>query len=300
VVVRAFQTVDVGATFTPLRFGLLSAGTIIDDPDPHWQLGTQFELDACGVPVAVTGGPCAATGITKVPTVTGSPNSAAEPFSVYAWQNCAPVGQGNDLGLLRRRTEALLTNGEGRAVEAVVWSGNAANGVIRPHLAEDSASMSDAQGATTVELQTAATVVTTGTALPLMHAMALVEAELAQCYGGEGVIHVPAAAALHLSNVGVVQRQGAQLRTLLGNVVAVYSSGNREGPTGSAPAAGQAWIYGTGAVFIRRSPIKGVGMRPADFVGRADNSTVYVVERTYVVDWACCHVAAQVEIPGFS
>ena len=299
-VVRSFQLVDDGPTFTPLRFGLLSAAQPVDDADPHWQLGIQMDLDSCGVPVAVTGGPCSGVGITKTPTVTGAPNMAAEPFSVFAWMNCAPVGQGNDLELLRAKTETLLTNGEGRAVEKVVWTGQASNGTVRPHLAEDTAEFSDAQGAQVVRIQTAATVVTTGTAMAITEAIGLVEAELAACYGGEGVIHVPAGAAILLSNVGVVQRQGSQLRTLAGNIVALYAPGDRHGPTGAEPAAGQGWIYGTGAVVVRRSPIKNLGQRPAQFVGRAENSTVYVVERTYVVAWDCCHVAAQVLIPGAS
>jgi hypothetical protein len=300
-VVRQFQLVESGPTFIPLRYGLLSAATLITDPDPHWQQGTVAQLDPCGIPMAVTGGPCSATGITKSPSVTGLGASAAEPFSIYAWVNCAPVGHGDELQDLRARTEQLLTNGEGRAVESVFWTGNTANGPpesIHPHLAADAALFSDAMGAQTVELQSAASVVTTGSPVSVVEGLALLEGALAECYGGEGVIHIPAAAVAHLSSMGVISRQGSQLRTLMGNVVAVYSSGNRQGPDGTEPATGQAWMYATGAVWIRRSPIKGLGQRPADFVGRADNSTVYVVERTYVVDWSCCHLAAQVNIPA--
>lgn len=299
-VVRAFQLVDNGPSFTPLRYGLLSAAQPITDPDPHWQLGTVVQLDACGVPLTVTGGPCSASGITKAPTVTGLAASAAEPFSVYAWIDCATVGHGDDLADLITRTEQLLTNGEGRAVEQVVWSGVASNGTVRPHLAEDTQEFSDAMGAQTIELQSAATVVTTGAPVSLVEGFALVSGALAACYGGEGVIHVPATAVDHLANQGVIERQGAQLRNLLGHVVAAYASGNREGPTGAEAAAGQGWIYGTGALMVRRSPIKRLGLRPGDFVRRDINSTVYVVERTYVVDWDCCHIAAQVTIPGVS
>lgn len=299
-VVRGFQLVEAGPPFTPLRYGLLSAATIIDDTDTHWQLGTELQLDPCGIPLTVTGGPCSATGIAKTPTVTGLGVSAAEAFTVYAWVNCAPVGHGDDLQDLENRTVQLLTNGEGRAAESVFWTGNTANGPpggIHPHLAANAALFSDSQGAQTIELQSAAVPVTSGTPVSLVEGLSALEGALAACYGGEGVIHIPAAAVAHLSNQGVISRQGAQLRTLMGNVVAAYSSGNREGPDGSEPASGQGWLYATGAVFIRRSPIKGLGQRPSSFVGRADNSTVFVVERTYVVDWTCCHFAAQVNIP---
>lgn len=293
-----YQLVENGPTFTPLRFGLLSAAQPVDDADPHWQLGTVVLLDACGVPAAVTGGPCSATGITKSPTVTGLGASAADPFSVYAWSNCAPVGQGNDLEDLRARTTQLLTNGEGRAIEHVFWTGQAANGTVYPHLAADAAVFASPMGAQTVERQSAATTVGAGPPSITHEGLASLEAALAACYGGEGVIHVPAATVAHLSNDGVVKREGSQLRTLMGNIVAVYAPGDRHGPTGVEPAAGQAWMYATGAVSIRRSPIKDRGVMPASFVGRQDNSTVYVVERTYVIDWDCCHFATQVQIPG--
>jgi hypothetical protein len=297
---QTYQLIENGPPFAPLRYGLLSAATVVDDLDPHWMLGIVTQYDVCGVPLTVTGGPCSATGIDKVPTVTGIGSSAAEPFSVYAWIDCSTVGHGNELEDLVAATEQLLTNGEDRAVGSVVWSGNAANGVIRPHLAENTAVMADAMGAETVQLQSAADVLTTGGPVSITDAIGMVEGALASCYGGEGVIHVPAQAVIHLSNVGVVTRQGNQLRTLLGNVVAVYASGNREGPTGSVAADGQGWIYGTGAVQVRRSPIVRLGRRPGDFVGRAKNDVVYVVERTYVVDWDCCHAAAQVSLPGAS
>jgi hypothetical protein len=291
------QLVDNGPSFTPLRYGLLSAAQPIEDPDPHWQLGTIVLLDACGVPLTVTGGPCSAASIQKAPSVTGLAASAANPFSVYAWVNCAPVGQGDDLADLITRTDALLTNGEGRAVEHAVWTGQASNGPVNPRLAANAQSFITAQGAQAVELQSAATTVT-GVPLAPLEALALLEGNLAACYGGEGVIHVPAAAVAYLANQGLVKAQGNQLRTTLGNIVAAYAPGDRHGPTGSEPGAGLAWFYATGAVTVRRSPIKGRGVMPGSFVGRTDNSTVYVAERTYVVDWDCCHFAAQVTMVG--
>lgn len=293
--------IETGPPFTPLRFGLASAVSWIDDPDTHWQNGTVVQVDPCGVPFAITGGSCTLEEATKTPSVTGLGVSGAMPFTVGAWINCAPIGHGDDLSDLTRRTQSLLTNGEGRTVEAVFWTGNTANappGAVMPHLASDDTVVGDAHSAQGATLQTPATVVTTGTPVSLVEGLALLEAALAACYGGEGVIHIPAAAVAHLSNQGVISRQGAQLRTLMGNVVAVYASGNREGPTGAAPAAGQAWLYATGAIVGRRSGIKQLGMQPSEFVGRADNSTVYVIERTYVLDWSCCHLAAQVNIVG--
>jgi hypothetical protein len=298
-VTQGYQLVETPPAFTPLRYGLLSAAQVVDDPDEHWQLGAVMVPDPCAAASVVTGGPCSSSGITKSPTVSGLPASAAQPFTVYAWIDCSPIGHGDNLADLRARTTRQLTNGEGRAVERTFWTGVAQNGTVMPHLAEDTQVLTDAFGAETVELQSAATVVS-GTPTSLTEGIALLEGSLAQCYGGEGVIHVPAAAVIHLSNVGIVRQQGPQLRTLLGNLVAAYSSGDREGPTGVDPAAGQAWIYGTGAVQARRSPIKDQGMVTGAIIGKADNSTVYLVERTYLLDWDCCHFATLVNIPGLA
>lgn len=293
--VDTYQLVDVGPRFTPLRYGLLSAADEVPDSDAHWRQGTVLQGDLCAVPLAVTGGPCKASGITKVPSVSGIPSTAAQPFSVYAWINCAPVGHGDDLSDLVDRTHQLLTNGEGRAVEGVFWSGVAANGTVYPHLAANAQVMATAMGAMSVELQSAATVVS-GAPLTPVQALSVLEGQLATCYGGEGIIHVPAGAIALLSNLGMIYAEGAVLRTRLGNKVAAYASGNRQGPTGANPGAGLAWWYATGQVVFRRSGIKDLGQRPAEFVGRADNSTVFVSERTYVLDWDCCHLAAQVQM----
>jgi hypothetical protein len=300
-VARGEAFVEATAPFTPLRFGLLSATGIIDDPDPHWQLGTVVQIDPCDSPVAVTGGPCTVNGITKTPTVTGIPSSAAQPFSVYAWVECATIGTPPEE--IVQRTERLLTNGENRAVEHIVWTGAGVNGTVFPHLAANAEVLADQNvGYTGPEylLQSPAEVVTTGAPVSLTEGIGLLEGALAECYGGEGVIHVPAGAVIHLSNVGILKQQGQQLRTLLGTVVAAYASGDREGPDGVDPPAGESWIYATSAITGRRSPIKRLGTKPAEFVDRGKNGYVYVVERTYVIDWGCCHFAAQVRIPGLS
>lgn len=296
--VDTYQLVDVGPRFTPLRYGLLSAADEATDGDAHWQMGTVFQGDICAVPATVTGGPCKATGITKVPSVSGIPSSAAQSFAVYAWIYCSPVGHGDNLADLTDRTSRLLTNGEGRAVESVFWSGVASNGTVAPHLAANAQVLAAAQGAMTVELQSAATAVTTGAPVDVVEALGLLEGALGACYGGEGIIHIPAGALPHLDAWSLVRAEGAVLRTRAGHKVAVYASNNRQGPTGANAAAGQAWLYATGNVVFRRGPIRPLGTKPADFVGRADNSTVYVVERTYVLDWDCCHFAAQVSLGG--
>jgi hypothetical protein len=308
--VERYQLVEATAAFSPLPYGLLSVVELIDDGDPHWQHGIEWQEDVCDVPFVVTGAPCGQS-ITKAPVVTGIGGRAAQPFAVVAWVPCAPIGQGENIQRIRDRTERVLTNGESRAVENVFWSGTAAgtgatpspgstagSGTVYPHLAANAVVEGQAQGAFGLELQSAATVVTSGAPVDIVEGVAALEAALGSCYGGQGVIHVPAAAVAHLVAWNQVERQGTTLRTKLGHKVAVYASGNRQGPDGTNPAGGQGWIYATGAVFGRRSPIRQRGRTAGEVIGRADNTTVYVVERTYVIGWDCCHLAALVSLGG--
>jgi hypothetical protein len=301
--VDAYELIEAGPAFTPLRFGLLS---VVEQPvsPTHWRLGLVRQPLVCdgadsilALPCIVTGGPSMA------PTVTGAPLVASDPFRVFAWIQCSTVGWGDDLADLKARTQAALTNGEARAVEHMVWTGTptatgVGGGVMYPHLAANTQVLAASQGAAQVEKQPAATVLTAGTAIDVVEAIGLLEGALAGCYGGEGVIHVPRSALAHLQARYVVEQQGQQLRTLGGNMVAAYASNDRMGPDGTTPAAGQGWFYATGAVQVYRSGINERGVVPGEFVGRRDNSTVYLLERTYAVTWDCCLLAAQVQLGG--
>src|SRR5262245_5992733 len=272
-----------GPRFTPLPYGLMSVAQIVDDPDLHWQAGTIFEPDVCAPANAHSGVFCSPDpGLTKEPLATEDA-SAAEPFNLYAWVACAPVGWGDDLADLEAKTVRALDAGEDRTLGRVFWTGQPDQGdVIHPHLDSDEQLMVGPHGATDIELQSAATDVGGGDPVS---ALAAVEAALADCYGGQGVIHVPRVLLPFLAKDNLVTVQGPQLHTLGGNLVAAYATTDTT-------------IYGTGAVMLRRSPVKRRGQRPADYVGRTDNSTVFVVERTYVIDWDCCHFRASVDLSG--
>jgi len=286
-----------GPGFTPLPYGLTSVAPPVAPADRHWYQGVQFQPEVCAAALSLTTVCVTGVGATGSP-VTGIPAAAAEPFRVYALIECAPVGQGNDMARLRQRAEQALTNGESRALEHVVWTGNAGNGVVRPHLAEDGAVSGTAQGAMTVSLQTAATVLNGGTAMDVVEAFGSLEGALAACYGGQGVIHVPRAAVPHLANKNLCRVQGGQLVTYNGNLVAAYSPGDRTTPAGTDPAAGTSYFYATGAVAIWRSPIIEVGVGTPDFLDRASNLVAYMAYRYYAAAWECCHIGALVSLGG--
>lgn len=296
--VDRYELIEAGPPFTPLQNGLLDAADLPVNAG-RWKNGLMRAMPVCAPAGSAEMVPCPpVTGTPFSPTVTGAPLLASDPFWVYAFAPCSPVGYGDDLADLRTRTESALTNGEARAVEHVVWTGQPTNGgTVHPHLAADGTVDASAMGANTVTRQTAATGVTSG-ATATVTALGLLEGALAECYGGQGVIHMPRLALPHFSNLGLLRRDGQQIRTWNGNLVAVYSSGDRHGPDGTEPAAGQTWVYATGAVQVYRSPIMDWGRQPAEFVGIRDNTTLYVAGRVYAVTWDCCHLAAQVNLGG--
>lgn len=279
--------------YAPSRYGLLSAADVADDGAMRWRNGGDTEALPCTEARALILNCPVVTGMTKTPTVTGGIGiEGAEPFTVYAEISCGPVGQG-DVGI-QANTVELLRRGEGRAAERVFWTGTALGGTIRPHLAEDTVVTETSPGGVMSTLQTAATVVT-GSIVGAEAGLAYLEGALAECYGGEGIIHMPATLGSFLYSKGGAVKDGDRLRTGLGNKIAIYSSNNREGPDGTAPAAGRYWMYATGNVVVHRSGIEEASGARAS-LNRSENTFVYVAERTYLIHWDCCHLAQQVTL----
>jgi len=292
--------VETGPSFTPLRFGLLSVAEPVTSAE-RWRMGIMRRQPVCDGAASILMLPCPPTGGPQVvPTVTGSPNIGANSFRAYAHVPCAPVGWGPNLDELKARAQAALTNGEGRVLESVFWTGSLdfGGGTFYPHLAANAPVSGAPQGAAQVLLQPPAATPVGSTAADPVIQLGELEQALAECYGGEGVIHVPRKALAQLDHDGVIHREGQQLRTISGNLVAGYSGGRYPGPDGSTPSAGNAWFYGTGAVQVYRGPIDEIGEVPAEFIGRVDNSTVYVVARDYLVTFDCCLIAVQATLEG--
>lgn len=296
-----FALVEVGPSFTPQRYGLLSAAELPVALPADWLHGTVRLQRVCGPAMSYAVVPC--TGAGMAPTGSGLPGEgvtypASDVFAVAAAEPCSPMGWGDNLAELRARAEQRLTDGEARAVERVFWTGATSEGsTIYPHLAADAdVDAGSAMGAVTPQRQQAAEVVTSS-AVSGTEALGALEGYLGECYGGEGIIHVPRSALALLSRENLIFRDGQQLRTMAGNRVAAYSGGAYPGPTGAPPAAGQAWFYATGMVqVLRTTGITDLGATPGETVGRAQNTFYYVVYRNYSVTFDCCLGAAQVEV----
>lgn len=291
--------------FVPRPNGLLNVAQFPTTTDRHWQNGVTWSSNCLESGMG-------ATTYDECVVVTGSGGAPPEPpvkdenvdrvfrgatpFTVYTRFDCAPVGVDD----ARQVATDALAQSEPYQVERTFWTGLAAGTeVVFPHLA-DNVAVSDSNG---VVLQTAATQVAGGPHDPA-DALGRLEDELARCYGGVGVIHIPARALPTLAASGLVKRQSGrdgpsgqfsnQLQTLNGNLVAVGAGYLGTSPAGAAPADQTTWIYATGPVFAYRGGVRVGTVR--DSLDRSTNTVRMIAERTYVLGWDCCHVAVLVQL----
>jgi hypothetical protein len=283
-------------SFDPRNYGLLSAVQArYDEPDAHWRNGVIWQ-DICGLG-GTTFDPFCLT-LTSVP-VSGAPPApkadnidwntyGATPFTVVAEVDCSPVGYSQEEQ--RARAIDALTRTEAYQVENAFWTGTAGGVANRvyPRLAAAEAAY-DTTLFPVVNLQCAATAVTGSTVLDVVEALGRIEAALAACYQGKGVIHVPVILATQLFQWNLVKADGAQLRTSTGNLVAIGGGYPGTGPTGTLiPNA--VWIYATGPVFAYRGAPETFAFR--EMFDRTANTLKTIVERTYVLGYSCCCLPA--------
>lgn len=137
-------------------------------------------------------------------------------------------------------------------------------------------------------------------ALHLVNGIGVLEAWLATNYGGQGVLHVPIGVASLLAMHRQVAFDGEAScpQTLAGNSVilgAGYSAnlGPATPPTAPVPApAGEAWIYITPPMRIRRDERFFPQTSRAQTINTQINDQSVLVETTFVAEVACCTAAA--------
>lgn len=287
----ARQIVDPPA-FTALPHGLWDS---IQHPNPtstHWQQGITWQ-ERCPtgattyaecLAVSGTGGP------PTPPAKTGNveqTNRGATPFTVYAQFECSPVGMADAATV----GSDALARVEQHQVEAAFWTGVAGGKpVVFPHLAAD-AEVVDSQD---IVLQPTASPAVTGSA-DVAHALGVLEQELADCYSGQGLIHVPRVALPTLAAWKLARvDEAGRLVTPGGNLIVAGGGYTGSGPDGAAAAAGTSWIYATGAAFGYRSSVYVSPVRES--LDRSTNTLHMLAERTYVLGFECCLLAAHIAL----
>ena len=278
-----------------LPYRLVNAVDWRTDGDSHWKNGIQWQ-SLCGM-ASTTLEPCVTGGALPLKIDTGGTEArGASAFTVYAEVDCSAPGGGWERGI--EDATRLLEMTESYAVEQAFWTGRAANinNAVYPHLAANTVQTNNAagDGFYTLTLQTAATVVTGGTGVAAVIGFGALEAAIAACNNGVSVIHVPMIAIPSLLSKMLLVKQGNQLRTITGNVVVPGAGYANTGPDGSPAAVGQAWLYGTGAMFGYRGDVRTFSRETS--LDRNVNTLKAIAERTYVLGFECCHYAVLINL----
>jgi hypothetical protein len=132
-----------------------------------------------------------------------------------------------------------------------------------------------------------------GGAVSAKAGLAILEGHASWKYAGVPTIHAPRSIGSLLTQGGSVVRQGDALYSVLGAKVAAgggYEQPNT-GPAGTAPSAGEKWMFASGEVAVVRSEIEA-----HTTMNQATNETFSLVERMYVVAVDCYTSAVRVKV----
>ncbi|MFJ5037949.1 cupin [Streptomyces parvulus] len=252
---------------SPLPHGLLGGcADIVDVTDPHELLGTEWRPLSCSEAHDTTW--CPPEGEPEVPPKTFDRPGvcSAAPVTIYAGSECSTMGWTYEEA--QRHARETLRMGEQRALEE--WFLNEVLCPTAEDLTPDAGAISIAQG------------------------VAALETWLGTEYGGAGVLHMPVGVGALLGCCNVVHLDGGAPRTLVGNCV-VLGAGyavNVGPPDCTVADPGEAWLYATSPIRIRREAADVVPDTDAASVATRTNDRRVLAERTFVVEVACCRAAA--------
>jgi hypothetical protein len=277
--------------FVDRNFGLLSVVQArYDEPEAHWRNGVTW-TDICGLAGTTYDPYCLPSGAANTPAEKAGnvdvENFGAQPFTVFAEVECSPVGFSQQEQ--RARAVDALTRSEPYQVENVFFTGTAGGDTdkVYPHLA---ATSEVTEGSFPVILLQCAASVVSGTAeapviFEITQGLGLLEALMGACYGGQITLHVPLGLAERMISSGLVKADGAQMKTISGNLVA-FGAGYPGTSPAQAATSGALWVYATGPVFAYRSAPETFTFK--EQFNRDNNTLQTIVERTYVLGHSCC------------
>lgn len=256
-------------TVAPAPGGLYAVANVLEGDPRIGAAGFQYLSENCGVASSLDDQFCltAAERATKTFSETTVVEST-DPFAVYKGVECVDMHD-----------------------DDTTWARNVLE--LTEHIAVEQRVMS--------ELLAGATDITPvpGTAIPVRHGIALLEGIAAANYGGVPVLHMARSTATigfservleHDSDFTVMTMQGA----LVANGGGYQSNLS---PAGVPAAAGEAWIYVTGAVTVVRTPVVTVRVAPGvDAEGEHLNLQQALAERVVAVSAECIKYAVLVEL----
>lgn len=280
--------------FTPLSYGLLTvAQDMTSQFNPHWEAGITY-MPLCSAPDSTYDECLTVTGVGATPQPETKSASfanvrrASTPFTVYARKDCSTPTFWDDLP---EQIREAIFQGESWQVERSFWTGIAAAtaNVVHPHLASMAELIGDRDILEMVvdELSDSPVDIVLG--------VGLLDEAIADCYKGQGVLHAPAGLGAHLHAWGLMRQAGGRWVSPNGNLWALGSGYDGSSPdTPGTVTSNVRWIYGTGAAFFARGPVREFSL--VEMLDRVDNTIEALTERTYVVGWDCCLVGVPIDI----
>jgi hypothetical protein len=202
-------------------------------------------------------------------------------FGAYGGVTCSAVGL--DRAEMEAQARAAFERGESIAIERAFMETRFREGPSVDPMNDDAYLAWDAP----------TDITPSGGAVSPKVGMALLEGFAAQNYSGQPTIHIPRTVASLLLGVDGADFDGQTLRTKLGAKIAAgagYEYPNT-GPDGTAAAAGEAWLYATGEVFLGRGPVE---VRQA--IAFEDNDVLVLAERPYIGAADCFTAAIRVTL----
>ncbi|MBM0227976.1 hypothetical protein [Micromonospora sp. ATA51] len=263
--------VDAPAT-TPYKFGLFSAAAVVDPADQReFQAGVEWEPLCVDAPAPTSVAAASDPDRVAMALPDGVPSVQAGVIRLYAGLTGRSTARPDLLERARRALGAV----EQQSLEHYVWTGEAGN----------DAYLADAD---TEVLAGAA-------AVPLEEGVGLLEAHIGDRAGVLGALWAPRWTGGWFASKALARIEGPRLVAPLGNPI-VFAQTTGVGAGGAAPAAGEAWLYATGPVMVRRSAV--FLPKLAEALDRTDNEVFAVAERFYTVGWSCAVAAVKVKLPG--
>lgn len=257
----------------PYRYGLFSAAAVLDPADGReFVAGVQWEQICVDAPAPTV---LEQVGGARPPLVLDAEVSVAQvgpPVRLFTGFTSALPGRED---LLERAREK-LTLVEQQSLEHYAWTGDAGN---RPRLADE----------TTQVLGPA------DTAVSVTAGVGLLEAFVSGRTGVIGVLWAPRDTASLFAGGQLLRVEGPRLVAPLGNPV-VFAHTSGIGPDGQPAGVGEAWMYATGPVQVRRGPVFLPTLPQA--LSRVDNQVFAVAQRAYTVGWRCAQAAVKVCVPA--
>lgn len=267
-----------GAVRQPLPYGLFSALSLRAAGADRWESGVTWEPGTCAKADGIAQIQCLPTSTVGLPKNLANiqaPFGSASAFTVYGHFRCSPVGWTPDTA--QEMATAHLQNREEARVEQAFWTSDLGN---IPSLQRDAGAV-----------QPLPTTLGAGTS-DVVAGLGLLEDFIGDSYGSTGVIHLTRASALAGLARNALVVTGGRLTTLLGTPVVAGAGYPGTGPTGQAAAAGTQWAFASPALFGYRSDIFDASAIAGDLFDRATNTLFAVAERSYLLGFDPCGVAA--------